>query len=686
MKFRGEFMDDIKNAEESKYNREIINDFITNKDGITEKLYELFLHTFTTDETFKNKCLEISNIVEKCYGNPPLYHEFSEKINELEKQQNVNGDVGLISKFSLDDRIKYESNIYFCMGLMFIESIVAYNNDPSTVTKIRNNLFIHYFSDIRFNKTLTHFKHIFDSLATDDLVYDIDELDEHTKKTYFLSAYFKNEQKYAFELLNSIDDVSEKNYFRGLLYYKDEDYDKALKYLNHKSIDENSPDINSIRITKLLCYANLGDVESFNNVLREVDQIDYYLTKYLEMLLIINSDKEIKLPKIKTVKSLEYYNDFTNFFMKVIYDVYERLYDYKIAYLSSDGTIGKKDLQEVAGERDILALQKGLISFYPKQATKMIKSILEWDLDVDKLRTKVVKIVTKVVSEHLKIANVLCDYLIFLYRIGEIDTFYKIGITNLDNLMTSDVVVPDNKVSHVLSLLYFESLSNGMENEALANYVEYHQIEKLDVKPQKVAEILSPKGQLAFKEAEWIFNQSQKEDYGWKDAGSISLAYYKIVELEFNDYLSSIFDVTNYQELKDCCHEARMTSDNKTLYKQWDGILDKLHEMEKNRAGASSDLVPHLMLNKINNIMLLLHDEEESFAKHFKEVLVKGLQKRFKDPLEVMKIMEKYTTPEYVRDYRNPPAHAKYLHYDKACECRQVVIDLFYNEIKPIIK
>lgn len=61
---------------------------------------------------------------------------------------------------------------------------------------------------------------------------------------------------------------------------------------------------------------------------------------------------------------------------------------------------------------------------------------------------------------------------------------------------------------------------------------------------------LSPRGVYAFQVAEWAFDKDREEDYSWKDAGPLSLNYFRIIELELNQkMIVPIISGNQYKQL-----------------------------------------------------------------------------------------------------------------------------------------
>lgn len=695
---------DLKYIEKLKgeYNKKYL-------DKVTEKKYYQFYHKMYNEYFKSNKeaVNKIEKILDKCVSNPlvPDYYNFDLEIFDISKNQNFQNDYRLITtEMGIDMSLSFE----MIMFILFIEYTQKLNLKSATQNDYSKwKLLYHHYNDTNNNRLLSLFINFVDTIDVKDLTYDIDELDPYQRLNRLEKAINDNQKNYALELSGSLDnfiyDAGERNYFKGLIHYKDGKYEEALNYLNHKDINEKVIDYKAILDLKLLCYANLGDIKNFKSVYNEItktNKISAYLLGYAVMKLALNCDInkfDLNLMSDKSLcESNAYLGEYFNTFFNVLLDIYLKIKDYIDAIEVSEGNIKVDDwINDVLGLNNVNALTIGLLSIDDKNREIILKYLDEkkvYEMGIDELRNTITSLVLEFAGKSKDIDSIY-GCMMILYRIDNKTSFIEMGLHGV-KILIDRAEKEDMQARDLLMLLYIESISENVDSTILNEYIKKIGADKSlsdNVDIEKMKNILSNKGKKALISAEWEYENSKKEDYGWKDAGSISLSFYKIVEIEFNEYISSIFNVCSFDEINDIkVNIENNLSDRrkKQFNDDWDANLRVLKSMykKKNNIPLNSREVPHLMLGGIRKMMNTIINPNDDFSEFINNKLKESLGNKFSDVDKLFEIMKRYTDNEYVMKYRNPPAHAEYLEYSKACDCRDCVLNIFSNEIYNIIK
>jgi hypothetical protein len=211
--------------------------------------------------------------------------------------------------------------------------------------------------------------------------------------------------------------------------------------------------------------------------------------------------------------------------------------------------------------------------------------------------------------------------------------------------------------------MYMRSLQVNSE-EISKKYIQFS--EMFNVKPNiKISELyriknLSFRGKLAFEAAEVGYQSIMNKE--WIDSGNISLAYFKILEIEFNNrFIKPLFQNINHNDLRKNLENEKGLTGN--FIRSIDTIIKNL---EKNNYTLTSGQIFYFLTN-------ILENNQTNFSKYFihkiEEILTDlGLVELHNGELFNM------FNDKFREKYRNPPAHTLYLSKDQALEARQFVI------------
>ena len=223
----------------------------------------------------------------------------------------------------------------------------------------------------------------------------------------------------------------------------------------------------------------------------------------------------------------------------------------------------------------------------------------------------------------------------------------------------------------------------GQENNMLEYMVTelglYDGQLKIDIRLQQIESFLSHKGKLAFSSAEWIYNKTLEEDYGWKDAGLLSLAYYRIIELELNEkIILPMIEIIGIDNLEKTYNDLlfNLKGKEKTGFRsKWGTLINKFKDIEddsKDGEGIRLGSMEYFINNMSKNYV------DDELSKTIYKTLGEILNK---EGLGALKSGEMAEIVGYKNrnKYRNPPAHTKFLNYEIACEAREFIIKEMIN-------
>jgi hypothetical protein len=186
---------------------------------------------------------------------------------------------------------------------------------------------------------------------------------------------------------------------------------------------------------------------------------------------------------------------------------------------------------------------------------------------------------------------------------------------------------------------------------------------------------LSPMGSLALRAAEFFLSQAEEASNHWMDAGMISLGFFRILELEFNERL--IFPM-----VKSLDFEA-LNKELEALEKQLVPIGGELSKKNKQKVDIWKQMIGSLLRAKAKRVGLELGSLEILIQKSsdvtgvdhkLKAIINTSLSLRLSaSGLDAFRSGElgKLLAPSERDRFRNPAAHSRYVDLDTAAECKQ---------------
>ncbi len=363
---------------------------------------------------------------------------------------------------------------------------------------------------------------------------------------------------------------------------------------------------------------------------------------------------------------------------------------------------------EISNATSEISLDTHMRPSFLRQALEYSSTLLGEDFELTSLIDEVYSLskIEFIGTDEYKSASNRCavalNRLLFSYRDYSVDHIlryihYLIRIDALQKaknkaVRESEVIYAELlKKNHFAEYLIMELDSNDLIDENTGKLYLYREKNLSNnefyvkrILKQKAYKSLSRRGLYAFQVAEWMFKKSWEEDYSWKDAGPISLNYFRIIELEFNQRLiTPLLEDGQYKEISKVFKNEKKAldeDDKKSLENRFGIILSSLKRMSSRKGGVDGlelGVLDYFLKNIIieKDDSYSIGDKTAEFI--FNKVIILLTDEGRKALLSGE--MRKIISSEKREKYRNPPAHTRYLPYSVACECREFVIDAVYK-------
>ena len=511
---------------------------------------------------------------------------------------------------------------------------------------------------------------------------DIKTLDSRAIKYRFMTAINKRDKSMAFKLLGRMRELDEGEdyYFEALSHFISEEYDETIRYIN--KIKADNIDYPSAIALKLECYSIEGDMSSFIKCMSENLEMtfEYWHIVYLLMYLILHADVSkvgMEEPNQAFYKKIKYAEKETPYYNGLVRRLVANIITegYEIIGAEHEFNDNIADFKMPLEKLQRLEILQNALSAYPNDIKEFLnlKYIDEHGFSNAKKEVELVLLKMLIDDNPDSSFDNLKTALLTQFKLGDVEAFINNVSSNYDVLIMYSQK-GESGADELFSLAYVESSIRGEIDAKIQNHIEKERNEDLskDIANKKIIKILSAQGKVAYESAEWQFKKSKEEDYGWKDAGMISLGFYRILEVELNQkVIIPLLSSIGYEKLNDEFLECAnaLTGDDKKRYKsKWDTIIKTYQGMEKmNFAGNG------FMLGVMDHFFRAIGSEfdesdtlSELIRRNLPNVLNSYGESKFTEGF-----FEEITNAETRNKFRNPPAHTRYLPYSIACECRE---------------
>jgi hypothetical protein len=182
---------------------------------------------------------------------------------------------------------------------------------------------------------------------------------------------------------------------------------------------------------------------------------------------------------------------------------------------------------------------------------------------------------------------------------------------------------------------------------------------------------LSPMARLMLRAANWDLNQASKEDLLWKDAGMISLGFFRILELEFNAriILPALHNV-NIDDLEASLGALKSADANRSTKDAvafWDRMLPQIRRSKLERKGLELGAL-ELLFAKIAKPT----GPDATIKSPIHTEVLRRLTQAGIDAFQLGALARPLDATAREK-FRNPPAHSRYVALPVARECKQHV-------------
>ena len=518
----------------------------------------------------------------------------------------------------------------------------------------------------------------------------IKDLDARAVKHRFMTALHNRDKNMAFRLLGRMRELDEGEdyYFEALTYFIDEGYDDCIRYIN--KIEKDNIDYSSGIALKLECFSMVGNLSEFIRCIEENHhmQFEFWHILYLLMLLFLHFDvdgDDFDRYDSNFLEKIDFIDQPDTSYIGQTYRLAARIITEGLEILE---TI--ESLTETVPEFEIPDETKK--RFFVLQMTlQLFQDPMDFNrfLDFDYLRDKEISDIKE--EAETSLLQLLIDRnpdnsfeninaaLMMLYRLGDIEAFTNNINSNFEALLAY-LSKGEDGVEELIRMAYVEEMLLGEVDSRVKEHIETQEDVDLnkDMDDKRIFNFLSAQGKMAYEAAEWQFAKSREKDYGWKDAGLISLGYYRILEVELNQkliipLLSGIKDENSVDVdlnivFTNCANA--LSGDSKKEYKRkWGTILKTYQEMEESDFQGNGFMIG--VLDHFFRAIGSQFDASDSLAVIIKNNLGAVLNAYGLEQFD-QGFFEGITNDSRRNKYRNPPAHTRYLQYSVACECRDV--------------
>lgn len=542
---------------------------------------------------------------------------------------------------------------------------------------------------------------LINELDSENLTYlddDLDKLSDRALVDRFFFALRKREKSVCFKILGRARNLEqgESDYLEAIARFYDHDYDNAIRLAMR--VREGCYRYSSAVSLLLECYARQGNLVKLVDCVSNNKTLKYqYLQlEYLRQETILNSHCSRIEWFDARVKALNQLADYINqrvapgisgdtYYFKLVKNsvecivkIYENYYD---AFYHVSNSI-LKVATDIENYMALLSIS-GLSGFY---AIKGLLSKINLDVTtisddwLQNFRRTALYIIEQITGLNSKIPVInMRNHPLDLWMLG-LESIYNLGLfarftdkidRNLDVLVVLYKQVKDERIADLILRAYVEESIRGNLNEKIKTFVATQLKDRagdLSLEQKMVARRLSKNGQIALESAEALFQLSKEIDWGWKDAGMISLGYLRIIEVEINQRLIlPVVDILGFGQME-CEYESvrKLLAGEKA---KWGGIISSLGKVMNNQGDLTG-----LMLSDLHHFFINIGSGITAGDRLAQDIR-NSISKLLSDGANIdafISVIEKDVVSENIRKkYRNPPAHGEYVTYQTACECRE---------------
>jgi hypothetical protein len=562
---------------------------------------------------------------------------------------------------------------------------------------------------------------IFESITKTNIIENYVELNNQLFKkinSFFINKRFfyslkRKDRDSALKLHSQLYNLSSSdhyNYLESLIYFEDNDYNKSLAIL--EKIEKKSIFYRDSNKKILEIKANQGKVDDFIKLIKEFDgKYSEYFIKFLLLKLYSNTNEIFRESIFLDLKD------------KLIIPIEEsqakqELYDIRTE--TGKLVLRLKSFIELSKEIGPNNIDEFQLITNKISNLKLLLSVINIDFSFIFLIDNEVLFSKEIFRNFLKIQNVASfdfketdslniDYSVIwdllvnfsnkrlvLERFSDFNSLVTL-ITNLAFILSKRFVLKNddlklhsenmdkleksfNLMQSFLFKIYGDVLEYGditLVNKYKKNFYDLHEKRYINFEiVDKISKLsfldISNRSKIALEAAE-IYFESIK-DKKWVDAGSVSLAFYKVLEIEFN--YKVVTPLVNKIDFGKLFTKYKKNIENESANGRtfnWSFTIKNLEKIKNLKSNGLTAGQIFALLTRLSSHVPPLRDFElyilEILEKHF---TLEGLE-YFRNGKIIDCLNEKFR-----EKYRNPPAHTTYLSIETAIDSRNFV----YEQLK----
>jgi hypothetical protein len=709
---------------------------------MNEQQYHIVLTLIKQNrESFPQETDKIERIIEE-YANQsvPDYFGFHNYVIEKLQEEMLYMPFMEVHKNSIDTFMAV-----FYIHLLTIKRLYEDSSQIVEHTKENHNLIkLHISSFNNHERFILSLIGQFGFHSKKDAANNIRDLSEYETKALFIYAYNKNDKDLALKAwarLNNLDE-GEYEYFEGLIYYKDQQYIRAIELL--KQIKKGQPDYISSQLTLSKIYAISGLYNEFLAAMKNVlSFVPLHMGLiYVQILLrhydgdkldsvyeAISSFLPENLQKMKQGK--EYELEFKEQTLSLIIEKGNLLEE--LSFIRHNQIDNERYVDSIKHQISLVdkAIEltnpnhKFLLDkmdgelFYQKIMSGYLREYIdEVDQDSNKRtlnfalqenQSKIPRLlITKLGLMLLDKKQVMKEYFILLsarlifrhmtlnaqqrrlndetnresdyqglmsdglFDNTDIDDDHKMKtilngiISDFPNILSSSEIDEFNEVFSTAIRLGDEKIYQiALVHADGLNLIDSAHIRKIE--QENIYKTLSSRGKVAFLSVEKIADQMDLDKNTWVDAGNISLGYYKLLEIEFNNRLIiptvNSINIDEYKQTFMMCRDSLSKPEQLQFKYRWNKLYRTILDIHKENKNS-------MLIGEIYQLLDGLSrsgGDFNPFSTYLRNQVVNFITDEGLVDLDNGSLYDCLSS-ENRNKFRNPPAHIEYLSNQVALE------------------
>lgn len=488
-------------------------------------------------------------------------------------------------------------------------------------------------------------------------------------RAFFLDAIIGKNDKLVFKILGALrtekHDTNELQYLQAMAFFYGDEFNEAIE--SAKLVSSVSLDWWQAQLIILESFARLGNAQQ---VIEKVTQIKD-----------TQNFKNLSHPFILYLYQQCVFNGGEN---EIVFDIFEVLSDLKDQESGSEvaNRFSCHIAMLYAEEREESLIQLKAIKASLEKSEFKIESKLSkmvHALAVDRrfsdlpnlCKKQISRLIVRFLGSHKNYSKEdLLQSLSTQWRLRDDENFLK----NILNLLSNSSVQQSKEFQQFLPLAYQIAESMGRKKDANKIINKFPKANTKNAAQgiilREIYDNLSPKGNLALKSALHVMEIYEPETSTFRDAGMISLGFYRILEVEYNEKLIlPILSESLLEQIEIFCQisDSPESKKERKAKDQWKKMMPQIKKGLADKSGLELASI-EMFLNKIVSST----GPDKHIKLKLKETIYAILTDEGRDALNKGELTQPISS-EYRERFRNPPAHTRFVDIETAKECKSFV-------------